>query len=104
MENSGDLYEILQVHPSAHPDVIQAAFRRLTLLYHPDRNTDPETVRKMTQLNLAYEVLRDPVQRADYDRTRAANQRQGPTTSGARSYSRADQARAEGRYRDTDRA
>ena len=38
MPESEDLYEILQVHPSAHPEVIQAAYRRLALLYHPDHN------------------------------------------------------------------
>ncbi|TAM62455.1 MAG: hypothetical protein EPN50_06650, partial [Chloroflexota bacterium] len=33
---SRDLYRILQVHPEADPDVIQAAYRRLARRRHPD--------------------------------------------------------------------
>ena len=67
MLNSEDLYEILQVHPSAHPDVIQAAYRRLALLYHPDKNLSPEAAESMAQLSRAYAVLGDPKKRAEYD-------------------------------------
>ena len=38
MAETEDLYEILHLHPSAHPDVVQAAYRRLALL-----DTDPGT-------------------------------------------------------------
>ena len=38
MEQPVDLYENLQVHPSTHPDVIEAACRRLDPLCHPDCN------------------------------------------------------------------
>lgn len=77
MNKPKDLYEILQVHSAAHPDVIQAAFRRLVLLYHPDRNASVDAAEMMTQLNIAYEILRDPGRRADYDR-RSARQGQDP--------------------------
>ncbi len=76
MPENEDLYEILQVHPSAHPDVIQAAYRRLAFLYHPDRNPSPEAAEMMKRLNLAYETLSDPDQRAAYDRTRSTQQGQ----------------------------
>ena len=76
MSESEDLYEILQVHPSAHQDVIRAAFRRLTLLYHPDRNPSQEADEIMTRLNLAYETLSDPGRRAAYDRVRGVQRRQ----------------------------
>ena len=36
-----DYYEILQVHPLAEQEVIAAAYRRLAMKYHPDRNKDP---------------------------------------------------------------
>lgn len=75
-----DLYEVLHLHPAAHPDVIQAAYRRLTLLYHPDRNPSPEAGGLMAQVNRAYEVLSDPARRAAYDRERAA---QAPTAGAA---------------------
>ena len=69
LENQ-DLYEILQVHSSAHPEVIRVAYRRLAQLYHPDTNPSPEATDLMTRINQAYEVLRDPEKRASYDRSR----------------------------------
>ena len=80
MPETEDLYEILQVHPSAHPDVIQAAYRRLAFLYHPDRNPSQEAGEMMKRLNLAYETLSDPDRRVAYDRTRGAQQRQRTET------------------------
>lgn len=80
MNEAEDLYEILQVHPTAHPDVITAAYRRLTLLYHPDRNPSEEAAEMMKRLNLAYETLSNSSQRAAYDLTRADRQRQQTRT------------------------
>jgi DnaJ-class molecular chaperone len=31
-----DWYEVLQVHPRAHPQVITAAYRALARMLHPD--------------------------------------------------------------------
>ena len=73
MPETEDLYEILQVHPSAHPDVIQAAYRRLALLYHPDTNPAPDASEMMARVNRAYEVLSDPEKRSEYDRSRAVH-------------------------------
>ena len=70
-----DFYRILQVDPSAHDDVIQAAYRRLALRYHPDRNPSAEAARVMTRINAAYEVLSDPARRARYDRRRGTPSR-----------------------------
>ena len=52
MAKAEDLYEILQVHPSAQPEIIQAAYRRLALLYHPDTNPSPEATATMAAVNL----------------------------------------------------
>lgn len=67
-----DLYEVLQVHPAAEPEVIEAAFRGLTRKYHPDLNPSPDATQAMQRLTAAYEVLRDPDRRAAYDRKLAA--------------------------------
>jgi curved DNA-binding protein CbpA len=62
-------YEILQVPTNATIEQIKAAFRRLARQYHPDVNReDPTAVEKFRAIELAYEVLRDPVQRQQYDR------------------------------------
>uniref|UniRef100_A0A8C5D8R5 J domain-containing protein n=1 Tax=Gouania willdenowi TaxID=441366 RepID=A0A8C5D8R5_GOUWI len=52
-------------------DELKAAYRRLCMLYHPDKHRDPDLKRQAEQLfNLvheAYEVLSDPQSRAIYD-------------------------------------
>ena len=58
-----DLYEILQVHPAAQPEVIQAVYERLAQLYQPDVYPSREAAELLTRLNRAYEVLSDPEQR-----------------------------------------
>ncbi len=65
-------YKVLQVDPSAQPEVIEAAYRRLVRMYHPDVNPAPGAAARMTELVDAYAILRDPVLRADFDRHRAA--------------------------------
>ena len=68
MPEPADFYEILQVHPSAYPEVIEAAYRRLAHIYHPDNNPAPDAAARLAEINRAYDVLKDPGQRAAYDR------------------------------------
>lgn len=65
-----DLYDILQVAPHAEPEVIESAYKRLALKYHPDVNRAPDAHERMRALNHAYEILRDPTERARYDKRR----------------------------------
>jgi hypothetical protein len=74
-----DYYEILQVHPSAEPEVIKAAYRKLAQKYYPDINPDPAAEEKMKKINIAYEALSDPEQRKLYDGKRF--QKKGATAS-----------------------
>ncbi len=67
-----DAYEVLQVHPKAHPLVIQAAFRALASLFHPDRDPSGGATRRMAELNEAYALVRTPDRREVYDRGRAS--------------------------------
>jgi curved DNA-binding protein CbpA len=62
-----DVYLILQVQPTAQPEVIAAAYRALARRHHPDTGGDE---RAMMVLNAAWDVLRDPVRRAAYDTAR----------------------------------
>lgn len=68
---SRDAYEVLQLHPSALPEVVEAAYRALALVHHPDRNGTADSA-AMAELNWAYAILRDPEKRIEYDRTRVA--------------------------------
>lgn len=65
-----DYYAILQVHPDAEKEVIGAVYRKLAAKYHPDVSHSPDAVEKMRQINMAYEVLSDPVKRQMYDAAR----------------------------------
>lgn len=65
------LYHVLQVSPTARVEVIQAAYRVLARIYHPDVSTAPDAEEKTRRLNAAYDVLSDPVRRASYDALRA---------------------------------
>ena len=72
MSQMEDLYEILQVQPSAESEVIQAAYRRLAREYHPDLDDSAEAVEMLRLLNSAYETVNDPIKRAAYDLERAS--------------------------------
>jgi hypothetical protein len=70
-----DYYEALQLSPNADPDTIHRVFRLLAQRFHPDnQQTGDEAWFKV--LARAYEVLSDPVKRAEYDARRPADQQQ----------------------------
>ncbi|HZW60601.1 MAG TPA: DnaJ domain-containing protein, partial [Candidatus Babeliales bacterium] len=59
MENK-DYYNILGVPKNASEADIKAAYRKLALKYHPDRNpNNQEAENKFKEAALAYEVLSD---------------------------------------------
>lgn len=65
----GDYYSVLGVDRGADQDAIKAAFRKLAMECHPDRNPgDTEAERRFREANEAYETLKDPQKRAEYDR------------------------------------
>jgi hypothetical protein len=69
---SKDYYQILGVAPSAHASDIKRAYRKLALLYHPDKNPDPAAERLFKEINEAYDVVGDSNKRTAYDQ-RLAN-------------------------------
>lgn len=79
MSNPKNYYEILQVDPAAEQEVIEAAYRRLALKYHPDANKNADATLRMRQLNEAHAVLSDPRKRSDYDRSRTPPLTTGPS-------------------------
>ncbi|MDR3402862.1 MAG: J domain-containing protein [Chthoniobacter sp.] len=61
-------YENLKISEKAPPEVVKAAYRALSMRWHPDKNPgDLQAARVMRTLNDAYEVLSDPVRRIEYD-------------------------------------
>ncbi|MDR2861968.1 MAG: molecular chaperone DnaJ [Syntrophobacterales bacterium] len=62
-------YEILGVEKAATEETIKKNYRKLAMLYHPDRNPDNrEAEDKFKEAAEAYEILSDPAKRQRYDR------------------------------------
>ena len=64
-----DYYEVLSVSRTASDQELKAAYRKLAMQYHPDRNPGDHTAEeKFKECSEAYSVLSDPEKRAAYDR------------------------------------
>lgn len=73
-----DFYEVLGVSRNADGAAIKAAYRKLAMEYHPDRNGGcKENEDKFKAVSAAYECLKDPQKRAAYDRFGHAAFQQG---------------------------
>lgn len=68
MSHREDLYKILDLDKKASYEDIKRAFRRLSLLNHPDKNAnDPSKTEKFKQITKAYEILGNENKRNQYD-------------------------------------
>lgn len=90
-------YEVLEIPRDASPSKIHKAYIRASKVHHPDVGGSEEAQKRV---NLAYEVLSDPIQRNSHDAVwvRTARRRAGPAPQGApqpRSATRPRSTRAE---------
>ncbi len=67
MATKRDYYEILGVDKKSSADDIKAAYRKLAMQYHPDRNKAPDAEEKFKEISEAYAVLSDQDKRQQYD-------------------------------------
>ena len=65
-----DYYKVMDVPEDASLNVIKKAYRRLARKYHPDVSSIQDAEEKFKQVGEAYEVLKDPDKRAEYDSLR----------------------------------
>lgn len=61
-----DYYKILNVNPNSDPKTLEAAYRHLAKMYHPD-HIDTANVTRFNEVIEAYRALRNPNYRTDYD-------------------------------------
>ncbi|RDW64335.1 uncharacterized protein DSM5745_09746 [Aspergillus mulundensis] len=62
-----DYYAVLGVQPTADSGTIKAAYRKLALTKHPDRNKDANATAEFQLISEAYETLVDETKRRTYD-------------------------------------
>lgn len=63
-----DLYRVLGVARTATEEQIKTAFRRLAMMYHPDRHGgDRQAEQHFKEARVAYEILHCRQRRAHYD-------------------------------------
>jgi len=74
-----DPFQILEVPAEADNAAVKKAYRKLSLVYHPDKNPDdPSAVAKFIQITKAYNALTDEVAKKNYEKYGNPD---GPTTS-----------------------
>lgn len=67
MSSSDNFYNILEVPDTASIDEIKKSYRKLSMIYHPDRNKSPDATDKIRKINEAYETLGDATKKQEYD-------------------------------------
>jgi curved DNA-binding protein CbpA len=73
-----DYYQVLELPASASIAEIKSAYRRLALVYHPDKhNNDPYANERFADIKEAYEILTDPGKKEYYLQQRWYQQSMG---------------------------
>lgn len=60
--NNEKYYQILGIEMGSSQKEIKAAYRRLALQYHPDKNSDEDSLRIFLSIHNAYSILTNPDQ------------------------------------------
>jgi DnaJ homolog subfamily C member 17 len=77
-----DYYELLSIPASASEAEIRRAYRKTSLLYHPDKvQPTPENLDKFQLLQTALNILTDVTEKQKYDQTREAKKRRQAETA-----------------------
>ncbi|CAF0725605.1 unnamed protein product [Rotaria sordida] len=63
-----NFYDFIGVGKTAELSEVKKAYRKLSLLWHPDKSNEPDAEQKFRHLVAVYEILKDEQRRARYDR------------------------------------
>lgn len=78
-----DFYQIMGVSADASAAEIKSAYKKLARKYHPDVSSEENAQEKFKELGEAYDVLKDPKKRDEYDQLRThVTSEQGFNSSG----------------------
>lgn len=84
MKTIASFYDVLGVKPSAPPDSIRKAYRRLAAQHHPDVSNDPHAHEHMARIIEAFKTLSDRDKRSEYDAMLAGGGLDAPRPKGPR--------------------
>jgi hypothetical protein len=76
-----DYYQILGISPRATQLEVKRSYRKLAVQFHPDKNQSKDSEERFKVINLAYEVLKDPEKRAQYDISLTFSPQRNPQSS-----------------------
>lgn len=98
-----DYYNILKVNHNATEDDLKKAYKRLAMIWHPDKNPSTrrdEAEAKFKRISEAYDVLSDPQKRQIYDLYGEEGLKSGkiPNSSAASSSSEASSSSSSSRF------
>lgn len=77
---SKDLYQVLLIDKNADRKQIKTAYYRLSKQYHPDMNKDTEASEKFKEIQDAYHILGNELNKKEYDRSRSQSFTSNPPT------------------------
>lgn len=72
MSYEKDYYAILQISRNASQEEVERAYTRLSQTYHPETSQKKRAAQRFADVQAAYETLKDPRKRRQYDRQLAA--------------------------------
>jgi len=77
----GDLYKVLHIEPTDDKKVIEKAYKRQALVWHPDKNKSPAAPDMFHKIKQAHEILLDEDLKAQFDKYKNNQKAQEERTS-----------------------
>ena len=79
LKTISSFYSVLGVGPSASPETIRQAYRKLASQHHPDVSSLPDAHENMARINEAFNTLSDGEKRSEYDAMLAGGTFEAPS-------------------------